>query len=88
MADYTMAGNLWTSIFLLVPTRGTGNYTYRKLPYELCRFNADTNPSAVPVIVPDGDQSVQPTADNRIYEKIWFVEQTPYVAKVSFGKIE
>jgi hypothetical protein len=88
MANYAQSGNRWTAIYVLRPLRGQDKTEYMKLPYELCRFNVDENPDARPVIVPNGEESSQPTADNKIYEKIWFVDQTPFAAKVSFGLYE
>lgn len=88
MADYAQSGNRWTAIYVLRPRRGQEQGDYLKLPYELCRFNTDTNTGAIPVIVPDGEPSAAITAEARIYEKIWFVDQTPFVSKVSFGNYE
>ena len=88
MANYAQSGNRWTAIYVLRPIRGQEKMEYLKLPYELCRFNVDTDSSAPPVIVPDGDPSTSITAEARIYEKIWFVDQTPFAAKVSFGLYE
>ena len=88
MANYAQSGNRWTAIYVLRPIRGQEKTEYMKLPYEICRFNTDTDSAAREVIVPDGDQSTAITAEARIYEKIWFVDQTPFVAKVSFGLYE
>lgn len=80
MADYSQDGNRWTAIYLVEgdePPR-----TYKKLPYELVRFNVDQDPEAPTVIVPSGMGS--PGAE-KIYEKIWIVDHIPWEGKVSFG---
>jgi hypothetical protein len=91
MADYMQDGNRWTAIYLVVNGRG-GNLTYRKLPFELVRFNADVTPGAEAVIVPCGEDTLNPNGDkqnsDKIYEKIWIVDSLPYAAKTSFGAPE
>jgi len=95
MADYAQSGNRWTAIYSVMTERG-GSVTYRKLPFELVRFNVDTNPSATPVIVPCGEDVVsgvgatpnKPNSD-KIYEKVWFVSgEYPWSQKTSFGPAE
>jgi hypothetical protein len=95
MSNYESGGNRWTAIYAANGIHGTENFTYTKLPWELVRFNVDSNPSATPVIVPDGEDSglggagtaATPVKEpRRIYEKIWIVDAIPYREKTSFGE--
>ncbi len=91
MSDYKQSGNRWTAVYLVVRERGD-KLTYRKLPFEIVRFNVDENPSATEQIVPCGEDVLNPTGNkqdhDKIYEKIWIVDSVPYKAKTSFGQAE
>jgi hypothetical protein len=97
MANYLNDGNRWTAIYQAVPKKG-GGYDYRKLPFELVRFNTDTNPDAVEEIVPSGEKEdytgfgTAATPDKvteKIYERIWIVEgAAPFSQKTGFGAAE
>ena len=91
MANYEQDGNRWTAIYLVVREKGD-KLTYRKLPFELVRFNVDTNPSAVEEMVPAGVDNLNESGNkqnsDKIYEKIWIVDSLPFGAKTSFGKPE
>jgi hypothetical protein len=91
MADYKQEGNRWTAVFLVEREKGD-RLTYRRLPFELVRFNADVNPSAPQEIVPNGEDVFNGSGDkqvsDKIYEKIWIVDAIPFGAKTSFGKPE
>jgi hypothetical protein len=95
MANYESSGNRWTAIYVANGIRGTEYSTYTKLPWELVRFNVDSNPSATPEIVPDGEDrtlggmgstATSVKEPNRIYEKIWIVDSVPFREKTSFGE--
>ncbi len=97
MADYKQSGNRWTAIFLVDDQHGKGDKLYRRLPFEICRFNVDTNPNAREVIVPIGEDVLNADgtkADfSKIYERIWLVSGAePYnpggTGKVYFGTPE
>lgn len=91
MADYQSNGNRWTAIYVLEVAHGRNSPTYRKLPFELVRFNVDTNPDAPEEIVPCGEDVLNPNGDKsteKIYEKIWIVDGYPWHNKVWFGKPE
>lgn len=79
MANYDMSGNRYTMILVKVGVDGGGNKTYRRLAYDLVRFNVDENPNARPDIVPVGT-----TDDNKIFERIWKVDEIPFAKKTSF----
>ena len=94
MADYQQVGNRYTAIYLVVREKGD-KYTYRKLPFELARFNVDTDPDAVETIVPTGENVLSGTGDvpnkqygDKVYEKIWIVDSIPFSGKTSFGPVE
>ena len=101
MADYTQVGNRWTAVYA-IERQSNGPNTYRKLPFELVRFNVDSDPDAKEVIVPDGDQfesfdnygagatpsNKQAKDDQKVYERIWIVDGIPFAAKTSFGPAE
>jgi hypothetical protein len=96
MADYLNTGNRWTAVYLVQRERGD-ILTYRKLPWEIVRFNVDVNPSAPEEIVPTGEDSslgygTGATAvkdpESKIYEKIWIVDHLPFNDKTSFGRPE
>ena len=97
MADYAADGNRWTAVFLARPLHGRGDYDYIKMPWELCRFNADVYPSTEPVVVPCGEENITFNASNvkrggKIYERIWIVDEIPFRpgigGKVYFGNPE
>jgi hypothetical protein len=91
MSDYKQGGNRWTAIYLVQRERGD-HYTYRKLPFEIVRFNVDDDHDSREVIVPCGEDVLNPNADkqetDKIYEKIWIVDSLPFREKTSFGKPE
>lgn len=91
MSDYKQSGNRWTAIYLVQRLKGD-NYVYKKLPFELVRFNVDTHPDALEEIVPCGEDVLNPSGNkqdsDKIYEKIWIVDALPWKEKVSFGKPE
>lgn len=91
MSNYNQSGNRWTAVFLVERERGDV-MTYRRLPFELVRFNVDTNPSAPQEIVPNGVDAFNSGGDkqdsDKIYEKIWIVDSLPFGAKTSFGRPE
>jgi hypothetical protein len=91
MSNYKQDGNRWTAVYLVERERGD-ILTYRKLPWEIVRFNVDTNPSAPEEIIPCGEDSFNPNGDkqvsDKVYEKIWIVDHIPFEAKTSFGKPE
>lgn len=91
MSDYKQSGNRWTAVFLVQRERGDV-LTYRKLPFEIVRFNVDSSPSAPEEIVPCGADEFSQSGDkqdsDKIYEKIWIVDSLPYASKTSFGKPE
>jgi hypothetical protein len=96
VADYAQSGNRWTMILARLPQHG-GQDFYERAPYELCRFNVDTDPSAKPVIIPLGQNEISGpvgTADTwvnrpsaKIYEKIWIVDQIPWTEKHRFSGV-
>lgn len=45
MADYKQGGNRYTAIFVIESERG-GKKTYRRNPFDLVRFNVDSDPDA------------------------------------------
>jgi hypothetical protein len=96
MADYKQSGNRYTAIFVIESSKG-GQDFYRRNPFDLVRFNVDTNPSAPQEIVPIGqvkgnlgigDTPLSET--DKIYEKVWIVETAPWHpgrgGKQDFGK--
>lgn len=97
MANYLNDGNRWTVIYQAVLKRG-GGYDYRKLPFELVRFNTDTNPDAPEEIIPTGERedyeglgiTATPTKPTeKVYERIWIVDgAAPFSQKTGFGAAE
>jgi len=91
MSDYKIEGNRYTAIYVIEPKHG-GGQTYRKVPFEIVRFNVDANPSAPEVIVPTGEDVLNVDgvkADHeKVYEKIWIVDALPFKAKTSVGPVE
>lgn len=91
MANYEQSGNRWTAVYLVITERGGAN-TYRKLPFEIVRFNVDVDPDAPEEIIPSGQDAFNPAGDkqnsDKIYERIWIVDNLPYAAKTSFGPAE
>lgn len=98
MANYQAGGNRWTAIFVVERERGDVN-TYRKLPFEICRFNADVDPDAKEVLVPTGiddypskglgtDATPVRQEVDKVYEKIWIVDSIPFKDKSWFGRPE
>jgi hypothetical protein len=90
MADYKQEGNRYTAIFVIESDRG-GKKTYRRNPFDLVRFNVDTDPDAPQEIVPVGPQSgVGLNDSDKIYENVWVVETAPWHpgrgGKQDFGK--
>jgi len=87
MANYAQTGNRYTAIFV-IEKDNSGGKLYKRAPFDLVRFNVDSNPDAEPEIVPLGVQESPPgTAatppkpdTDKIYEKIWVVETMPYSA--------
>jgi hypothetical protein len=82
MANYAADGNRWTAIFQANPIHGTGEFTYTRLPWEIVRFNVDTNPSSPPLIVPIGEERINAANDRnnspKIYERVWIVDNAPF----------
>lgn len=76
MSDYSQEGNRWIAIFLKRP-----DGTLVRLPYDLARFNVDTNPDAKPTLVPGLND------DGKIFERIWITDSIPYRKKASFDGI-
>jgi hypothetical protein len=79
MADYKQEGNRWTMV--LVRIKDEGNQTLvKRVPFDIVRFNVDTNPDAAPNIVPLGqpNASSSDTDSDKVYEKIWFVDEVPF----------
>lgn len=79
MSDYAQVGNRWTMILLRKP-QPSGKDLYERVPFEIVRFNVDTNPDAPPLIVPLGaSDDTGPTPDfPKVYEHIWFVDTVPW----------
>lgn len=77
MSDYKQEGNRWTAIYV---RSGDGHV---RLPYDLVRFNVDTDPDSKPFAVPLGEGG----DSGKIYERIWKVDEVPYQGKLSFGGI-
>lgn len=80
MSNYATDGNRYTLVVLREYQHGQQEPFYRILPYELVRFNVDTNPSAEAVIVPNAPASSVKASlgTGKLYEKILFVDQEPY----------
>lgn len=74
MSNYEQSGNRYTAIFLR-----EADGTYRRLPFDLVRFNVDDHPDQKREIVPRGDD------EGKVFEKVWLVDQVPYAKKVSFS---
>lgn len=95
MGDYRLQDARFTMIIERRPQAG-GKDLYVRLPFELVRYNVDTDPDVTPVIVPvaASSQSVPPSGtkpDEKIYENIWFVDAAPWRpgadGRVHFGGI-
>jgi hypothetical protein len=85
MADYAQTGNRWTMILLRKP-QPDGPDLYERVPFDLCRFNVDTDPSATPQIVPLGGEPATQTPDGgKVYERIWFVDVVPWRPEAGGG---
>ncbi len=91
MSNYSQVGNRYTAIYLVVRERGD-KLTYRKLPFEIVRFNVDEHPSAAEELIPCGVDELNASgikqASDKIYEKIWIVDSVPFSGKTSFGQPE
>ena len=77
MADYAFIGNRYTQVYKLY--KNGPNPLYTKLPFELVRYNVDTDPSAAQFIVPlpetdDGQVRNQKPDFEKIYEGIFIVD--------------
>ncbi len=91
MANYANDGNRWRMVFTRQPIHGQEKDNYVKAPFELVRFNVDTNPSAEAVIVPDAQMQADVNAvrDRRIYEgfEVWESERPgDFIFFASFHK--
>jgi hypothetical protein len=88
MADYKMENARWTAVYQRLPQAG-GKDCYLQLPFELVRYNVDTNPSATPVIVPIATEISSHTSSaantRKIYEQVWIVDSPPWSDKHNFG---
>lgn len=92
MADYKQGGNRYTAIFVIESERG-GKKTYRRNPFDLVRFNVDSDPDAPQEIVPVGSlagNAAGITESDKLYENVWIVETAPWSpgagGKQDFGK--
>ena len=80
MSDYLNAGNRWTAIYVKKVQAG-GECLWERAPFDLVRFNVDTNPASPAFIVPLGGMTSESGVKQDIqkqYEKIWMVDEMPW----------
>lgn len=83
MANYRMQDARWTMILVRRPQHG-GDDLWEVAPFELVRFNVDSDPDAPQQVVPIGQSNTAVTVGGtkqdspKIYEKIWFVDTVPW----------
>jgi hypothetical protein len=78
MADYKQEGNRYTAIYVIESNKG-GKRLLKRHPFDLVRFNVDTNPDAPQEIVPVGQQTGAGIDEpQKLYEDVWIVEVAPW----------
>ena len=94
MANYRMRDARYTSIWVRETPPGVEPKRFTLAPFELVRYNVDSNPSAEPVIQPIGVQfgTKKAVTSQKVYEDVWFVDAVPFhvgrEGKHDFGKRE
>jgi hypothetical protein len=71
--NYDQEGNRYTAIYL----REAAD-RFKRLPFDVVRFNVDIEPNAPRSIVPSGNDH------GKVFEKVWIVNEMPWSQKVSF----
>ena len=78
MSNYEQSGNRYTAIFVQSP-----DGTLTRAPFDIVRFNVDTDPAAKREIVPNNNQDDH----TKVFEKVWIVDTLPWAAKVGFNGV-
>lgn len=78
MSDYSKSGNRYIAIYVK-----SGDGTLTRAPYDVVRFNVDTDPAAQREIVPN----VGHDDHGKVFERVWIVESLPWAEKVGFHGI-
>ncbi len=74
--DYHQSGNRYTAIFVKA-----ADGTLKRAPFDIVRFNVDSDPGARRYLVPVGMDA------GKVFEKVWVTDKMPWKKKVSFDGI-
>lgn len=94
MSEFKQSGNRYTMILVRHP-QPDGTALFERVPFDLVRFNVDTDPDAEQLIMPVGDVQISPTGAQpdgpKLYERIWIVDTVPFRpganGKIYFGNL-